>query len=221
MVDVLNYEVLATAMAILGDKPNYWDRAKKELSMKDEKIAKVIEEFKDLELVSKGDLFQTLIRSIVGQQISVKAAATIWERLIEEVKEITPESILLKESGELRNCGLSKRKEEYIRGIAISWSDYEKYKWEDMSDQEIVEKLTMLRGVGKWTAEMILIFTLIRPDVFPIKDIGMIRGIEKIYNSGENMSEKEIMKIAEKWKPWRTVACCFMWRAIDPEPVDY
>jgi DNA-3-methyladenine glycosylase II len=208
-------------MASLGDKPDYWNRAKKELSIKDKKIEKVIEEFNNLQLVSKGDIFQTLIRSIVGQQISVKAAATIWGRLIEEVETITPESILLKEPARLRNCGLSERKEEYIRGIANSWSDYSKYKWENMSDEEIIEKLTMLRGVGRWTAEMILIFTLLRPDVFPIKDIGMIRGIEKTYNSGKEMRIEDIMKVSEKWRPWRTVACCFMWRAIDPKPVEY
>ena len=89
------------------------------------------------------------------------------------------------------------------------------------SDEEIIEKLIKLRGVGKWTAEMILIFTLLRPNVFPIGDIGMIRGIEKTYNSGVKMSNDELYAISEKWKPWRTVACCYMWRTVDPEPVEY
>ena len=106
-------------------------------------------------------------------------------------------------------------------GISESWSDYDSVEWKEMSDEEIIQKLIKLRGVGKWTAEMILIFTMLRPDVFPIGDIGMIRGIEKSYNSGGRMSLEELYAISEKWKPWRTVACCFMWRTVDPEPVEY
>ena len=221
MVVVLNYEVLAIVMAQLGDVPEYWDKAKKELSAKDNILSELIEQYDDLELVSRGDLFYTLIRSIIGQQISVKAASTVWSRLSEKVGEIIPENILSQSTDELRNCGLSGKKVEYIRGISESWNDYSNYEWEKMDDEEIVKKLIQLRGVGRWTAEMILIFTLLRPDIFPIGDIGMIRGIEKTYNSGEKMSMDEIYGISEKWKPWRTVACCYMWSAVDPEPVEY
>jgi DNA-3-methyladenine glycosylase II len=208
-------------MAQLGDVPDYWDKAKKELSAKDHILSELIEQYEDLELISRGDLFYTLIRSIIGQQISVKAASTVWSRLSEKVGEIIPENILSRSTYELRNCGLSGKKVEYIRGISESWNDYSNYEWETMDDEEIVKKLIQLRGVGRWTAEMILIFTLLRPDIFPIGDIGMIRGIEKTYNSGEKMSIDEIYKISEKWKPWRTVACCYMWSAVDPEPVEY
>ena len=221
MVVVLNYEVLAIVMAQLGDVPEYWDEAKKELSAKDNILSELIEQYDDLELISRGDLFYTLIRSIIGQQISVKAASTVWSRLSEKVGEIIPENILSRSIDELRNCGLSGKKVEYIRGISESWNDYSNYEWEKMDDEEIVKKLIQLRGVGRWTAEMILIFTLLRPDIFPIGDIGMIRGIEKTYNSGEKMSMDEIYGISEKWKPWRTVACCYMWSAVDPEPVEY
>ena len=208
-------------MAQLGDVPKYWDKAKKELSAKDNILSELIEQYDDLELISRGDLFYTLIRSIIGQQISVKAASTVWSRLSEKVGEIIPENILSQSTDELRNCGLSGKKVEYIRGISESWNDYSNYEWEKMDDEEIVKKLIQLRGVGRWTAEMILIFTLLRPDIFPIGDIGMIRGIEKTYNSGEKMSMDEIYEISEKWKPWRTVACCYMWSAVDPEPVEY
>ena len=208
-------------MAQLGDVPEYWDKAKKELSAKDNILSELIEQYDDLELISRGDLFYTLIRSIIGQQISVKAASTVWSRLSEKVGEIIPENILSQSTDELRNCGLSGKKVEYIRGISESWNDYSNYEWEKMDDEEIVKKLIQLRGVGRWTAEMILIFTLLRPDIFPIGDIGMIRGIEKTYNSGEKMSMDEIYGISEKWKPWRTVACCYMWSAVDPEPVEY
>lgn len=208
-------------MPLQGDRPEYWDMAKKELSRKDDVLHQIINEFDDLELVSRGDLFYTLIRSVVGQQISVKAASTVWSRFCERVGDIEPKNILSAEIEELRSCGLSQRKAEYVRGISESWSDYDSLEWKEMSDEEIIQELIKLRGVGKWTAEMILIFTMLRPDVFPIGDIGMIRGIEKSYNSGERMSIDELYAISEKWKPWRTVACCFMWRTVDPEPVEY
>ena len=222
MVVVLNYEVLAVFMALLGDKPEYWDRAKKELSKKDSNLSKVIAQFDEFELISRGDLFNTLIRSIVGQQISVKAAATVWARLSEKVGKMSPVNILSIDFEELRSCGLSQRKTEYIIGIAESWSDYENCEWEKMNDEDLIEKLIQLRGVGRWTAEMILISSLLRPDVFPIGDLGMIRGIEKIYNLGKEMKKEELYEVSEKWKPWRTVACCYMWRAVDDSgPEEY
>ena len=208
-------------MPLQGDRPEYWDLAKKELSRKDDVLQGIINEFDDLELVSRGDLFYTLIRSVIGQQISVKAASTVWSRFCERIGDIEPKNILLADIEELRSCGLSNRKAEYVIGISESWPDYHSLKWKEMSDEEIIQELIKLRGVGKWTAEMILIFTMLRPDVFPIGDIGMIRGIEKSYNSGERMSREELYAISEKWKPWRTVACCFMWRTVDPEPVEY
>ena len=208
-------------MPLQGDRPEYWDMAKKELSRKDDVLHQIINEFDDLELVSRGDLFYTLIRSVIGQQISVKAASTVWSRFCERIGDIEPKNILLADIEELRSCGLSQRKAEYVIGISESWSDYDSIEWKEMSDEEIIQELIKLRGVGKWTAEMILIFTMLRPDVFPIGDIGMIRGIEKSYNSGERMSIDELYAISEKWKPWRTVACCFMWRTVDPEPVEY
>ena len=208
-------------MPLQGDRPEYWDIAKKELSRKDDVLHEIINEFDDLELVSRGDLFYTLIRSVIGQQISVKAASTVWSRFCEKIGDIKPKNILSADIEELRSCGLSQRKAEYVLGISESWSDYDSLEWKEMSDEEIIQELMKLRGVGKWTAEMILIFTMLRPDVFPIGDIGMIRGIEKSYSSGERMSKEELYAISEKWKPWRTVACCFMWRTVDPEPVEY
>ena len=208
-------------MTLLGDRPEYWETAKKELSDNDIILSRIINKFDDLELISRGDIFFTLIRSIIGQQISVKAASTVWSRFTEKVGEITPKNILSVDFEDLRSCGLTQKKTEYVIGISESWHEYSLFDWNKMDDEEVIEKLIKLRGVGKWTAEMILIFTLLRPDVFPIGDIGMIRGIEKSYNSGERMSREELYAISEKWKPWRTVACCFMWRTVDPEPVEY
>ena len=208
-------------MTLLGDRPDYWETAKKELSENDIILSRIINKFDDLELISRGDIFFTLIRSIIGQQISVKAASTVWSRFTEKVGEITPKNILSVDFEDLRSCGLSQKKTEYVIGISESWHEYSLFDWNKMDDEEVIEKLIKLRGVGKWTAEMILIFTLLRPDVFPIGDIGMIRGIEKSYNSGVRMSNDELYALSEKWKPWRTVACCYMWRTVDPEPVEY
>ena len=208
-------------MTLLGDRPEYWETAKKELSDNDIILSRIINKFDDLELISRGDIFFTLIRSIIGQQISVKAASTVWSRFTKKVGEITPKNILSVDFEDLRSCGLTQKKTEYVIGISESWHEYSLFDWNKMDDEEVIEKLIKLRGVGKWTAEMILIFTLLRPDVFPIGDIGMIRGIEKSYNSGVRMSNDELYALSEKWKPWRTVACCFMWRTVDPEPVEY
>ena len=205
-------------MTLLGDRPDYWETAKKELSDNDIILSRIINKFDDLELISRGDIFFTLIRSIIGQQISVKAASTVWSRFTEKVGEITPENILSVDFEDLRSCGLSQKKTEYVIGISESWHEYSLFDWNKMDDEEVIEKLIKLRGVGKWTAEMILIFTLLRPDVFPIGDIGMIRGIEKSYNSGVRMSNDELYALSEKWKPWRTVACCFMWRTETQSP---
>ncbi len=208
-------------MTLLGDRPEYWETAKKELSDNDIILSRIINKFDDLELISRGDIFFTLIRSIIGQQISVKAASTVWSRFTKKVGEITPKNILSVDFEDLRSCGLTQKKTEYVIGISESWHEYSLFDWNKMDDEEVIEKLIKLRGVGKWTAEMILIFTLLRPDVFPIGDIGMIRGIEKSYNSGVRMSNDELYALSEKWKPWRTVACCYMWRTVDPEPVEY
>ena len=208
-------------MELLGDRPDYWETAKKELSNNDIILSKIIHKYDDLELISRGDIFFTLIRSIIGQQISVKAASTVWSRFTKKVGKIIPENILSISFEDLRSCGLSQKKTEYVIGISESWHEYSLFDWNKMDDEEVIEKLIKLRGVGKWTAEMILIFTLLRPDVFPIGDIGMIRGIEKSYNSGVRMSNDELYALSEKWKPWRTVACCYMWRTVDPEPVEY
>ena len=188
----------------------------------DGKMDKLICLYEEPALKSREDIFMTLIRSIVGQQISVKAADTVWNRLTNEIGDIIPENISLKNSENLQKCGLSHRKVEYIKGISKIWVDeYYKISWEDLSDSLVIDKLTEIRGVGVWTAEMILIFTLLRPDIFPMGDIGAIRALEKIYSDGEKMNNSQIKKITDKWSPWRTIATWYLWRSIDPEPVQY
>jgi len=209
-------------MVEAGARPEWWNYAKQSLSAIDSRLAKVISEREDPSLSSRGDLFATLIKSIVGQQISTKAAATVWGRLCDLVGPIKPENILALTHDELRSAGLSNRKAEYVAGIASAWKDgLHSLEWGSMSDEEVVDSLIALRGVGRWTAEMILIFSLLRPDVFPIDDLGVVRGMERVYNSTEPLSKSELNAIADSWKPYRTLGSWYMWRAIDPEPIEY
>lgn len=205
-----------------GSTPEWWGSAKLELANKDVLLKSLIEEFEEPRLSSRGDLFATLIKSIVGQQISVIAASAVWSRLFDLVGEVNPESILAKTHEELRQVGLSNRKVEYIVGIAEAWTEgLGEIDWEQMSDEEVVQELVKLRGVGRWTVQMLLIFALLRQDVFPIDDIGLIRGMEKLYNSGNPLETSELYEISEKWMPYRTMGVWYIWRSIDPEPVEY
>ena len=205
-----------------GSTPEWWGSAKLELANKDVLLKSLIEEFEEPRLSSRGDLFATLIKSIVGQQISVIAASAVWSRLFDLVGEVNPESILAKTHEELRQVGLSNRKVEYIVGIAEAWTEgLGEIDWEQMSDEEVVQELVKLRGVGRWTVQMLLIFALLRQDVFPIDDIGLIRGMEKLYNSGNPLETTELYEISEKWMPYRTMGVWYIWRSIDPEPVEY
>ena len=202
--------------------PEYWEEGKKNLMEVDFKIREIIDNYEFPSLTTRDDIFFTLIRSIVGQQISVKAADTVWEKLLNKAVEIRPEIIFEMDKENMRSCGLSERKVEYMKSASEKWiNGYGEIDWDNLSDEMIINKLIQIRGIGTWTAEMILIFTLMRPDVFPMGDIGAIRALEKIYNDGDRMSKKEIEKVVITWKPWRTIATWYLWRSIDPEPVQY
>ena len=203
-------------------QPEYWGEAKEFLSKVDGIMSRLIDVHEHPPLSSRGDAFLTLMRSIVGQQISSKAADSVWGRIENLLGAVTPESILGASYDDLRACGLSGRKSEYVVGIAEAWlMGYSEIVWSELSDEEATSRLVALRGVGEWTAEMILIFSLLRPDVFPIADIGVIRSMERLYNQGNALSESELMAIAEPWRPYRTVATWYLWRSSDPEPVRY
>jgi DNA-3-methyladenine glycosylase II len=201
---------------------DWWDEAKIVLIQSDTHLAKIIDKMDDQELQSSGNLFATLIKSIVGQQISVIAASAVWDRFCELVGEITDENILMKSHLELRSVGLSNRKAEYIIGISEAWrGGLNLLKWESMTDEEVLKELITLRGVGRWTAQMLLIFALLRADIFPIDDIGLIRGMEKVYNSGNSLDNNTLVEISNSWKPYRTLGVWYMWRTIDSEVVEY
>ncbi len=210
-----------TASALLT--PDYWDQAKAELMKRDRIMKKLIPKFGDLQLVGRGDPFVTLARSIVGQQISVKAAQTVWERLVLVCPKMTPAYMLRVGEEKIAACGLSKRKTEYILDLALNFKEKRVHAtdWASMEDEEVIAELTHIRGIGRWTAEMFLIFNLLRPNVLPLDDLGLLRGISVNYFSGEPVSRSDLREVAANWEPWRTVATWYLWRSLDPVPVEY
>jgi DNA-3-methyladenine glycosylase II len=165
---------------------------------------------------SEGDAFTTLIRAVVGQQISVKAAETIWQRLCAAVGGMSPERCvdLTEEQG--RGVGLSRQKSRYVQGIAQAFVKRAVHPegWREMLDEAVLAELIALPGIGRWTAEMFLIFHLQRPDVFPVGDLGVLKAVARHYHAGESRSKPEILAIAEQWQPWRTVATWYLWRSL-------
>ena len=203
--------------------PIFWQKAKKILSKKDNKLSKIIKSYPDDFLFSKSDPFYTLARSIVGQQISVKSAQSVWNKLEVKIIRIKPKIIATTHSGTLKSVGLSRQKVGYLKNLANAFIEKKiKVKmWDKMTDEEIIQDLTQIKGVGRWTAEMFLIFNLCRADIFPLDDIGMIKGLCKLYDISYPTEKKTIINIGKKWKPYRSVATWYLWRSLDPIPVEY
>jgi DNA-3-methyladenine glycosylase II len=204
-------------------KPDYWLRAKRALARRDPVMARIMREHPKVFLARRGEPFLTLARAIVGQQISVKAAQSVWDRLVACVGDVTPQGVLLKERKLLRACGLSDRKTEYIADLAQHFADgaIHEHRWPQMPDEEIIAELVAVRGIGRWTAEMFLIFNLLRPDVFPLDDLGLQKGIRVSYFKGRKVSLRTMKRLGETWRPWRSVATWYLWRSLDPVPVEY
>jgi DNA-3-methyladenine glycosylase II len=203
--------------------PAYWDEARKHLVKKDRVMKRLIPQFGDACLQSRGDPFSTLARSIVGQQISVKAAQTVWDRFSQLPRRITPASVLRLKVDDMRAAGLSARKVEYLVDLSLHFDSGAVHveSWETMDDEAIIAELIAIRGIGRWTAEMFLIFHLLRPNVLPLDDVGLINGISRNYFSGESVSRSDAREVAAAWAPYRTVATWYIWRSLDPEPVEY
>ncbi|RPG68091.1 MAG: DNA-3-methyladenine glycosylase 2 family protein [Euryarchaeota archaeon TMED99] len=199
-------------------KPTWWDEANAVLS-NDEILGPVVRSYPDESLVGRGDLFSTLVRSIVGQQISVIAADAVWGRLVDLVGDITPESLRKFTPEQLASCGLSRPKSSYIHGLALEAKALILDNWDELNDEQLLKHFIQFRGVGPWTAEMILIFTLMRPDIFSIGDIGLIRAVQKLVPEAE--TKEEVLEISQRWAPYRTAASWYLWRMLDPVPVEY
>jgi DNA-3-methyladenine glycosylase II len=204
-------------------RPAYWDKACADLVKRDRILKKLIPKFGPVHLMSRGDPFVTLARSVVGQQISVASAQAAWQRVESACPKLVPQQFIKLGQDKLMACGLSKRKAEYILDLAEHFVSGALHvgKWTSMEDEAVIAELTQIRGIGRWTAEMFLIFNLSRPDVLPLDDLGLIRAISLNYFSGEPVTRSEAREVAANWEPWRTVATWYMWRSLDPLPVDY
>ena len=204
-------------------KPEYWDGAKRSLARRDAVMAAIIRSRPRVHLVRRGEPFMTLARAIVGQQISVKAAQSVWDRLMLCVEACTPQAVLRQGAPRLRACGLSDRKTEYIVDLARRFEEglVHPQRWPRMSDEEVIADLVQVRGIGRWTAEMFLIFNLLRPDVFPLDDLGLQNALRRHYFGGRKASLARMRRQGEQWAPWRSVATWYLWRSLDPVPVEY
>jgi len=208
-------------------RPAYWARAKRALAASDATLAGIIASHPRVALSSRGDAFSTLARSIVGQQISVKAADAVWGRFSATCGELTPRSVLRRRATTLRACGLSERKVEYIRDLCEHFigGRVDPARFAAQDDETIIAELTDIRGIGRWTAEMFLIFNLLRPNVLPLDDLGLLRAVSLHYLDGEPVAGREgrarVAELAGGWAPWRSVATWYLWRSLDPVPVEY
>lgn len=203
--------------------PAYWEDACKHLAKKDRVMKRLIPQFGDACLESRGDAFVTLARSIVGQQISVKAAQSVWDKFAKLPRTMTHGNVLKLKVDDMRACGLSARKVEYLVDLAIHFDSGAVHpkSWEDMADEMIVAELIAIRGIGRWTAEMFLIFHLMRPNVLPLDDAGLVNGVSQSYFSGEPVSRSDLREVAVAWAPYCSVATWYIWRSLDPLPVGY
>jgi DNA-3-methyladenine glycosylase II len=211
----------------MAELPDYWADATVHLTVKDQVLGKIIAAHPDVRLRLRKDSFTTLARAIVGQQISVKAADAIWGRVVTALKgktnRITSVSVLAVSTARLRECGLSQKKVEYMQELAQNFQSklVTAAKLRRHDDVQVKKTLTAIRGVGPWTAEMYLMFNLWRPDVLPLSDVGLLRAIDLHYSGGEKTSKTKIDQVTAKWKPYSTVAVWYLWRSLDPYPVEY
>jgi DNA-3-methyladenine glycosylase II len=198
-------------------RPDYWKDATAHLARRDRTLKRLIRKFPGAEMANRGDAFQTLARAIVGQQISVKAAQSIWGRFAECVGKVTPEKVAAKEDAALRACGFSGQKVSYVKDLARRFRDGEvkPRRWARMDDEAIIEELVAVKGIGRWTAEMFLMFKLKRPDILPVDDLGLRRAMERAYNGGDELTRDEMRAIGEPWAPYRSVATWYLWRSLD------
>ncbi|WP_082447818.1 DNA-3-methyladenine glycosylase [Xylophilus sp. Leaf220] len=203
--------------------PDYWQEACAHLVAKDRVMKRLIPQFGDACLQTRGDAFTTLARSIVGQQISTKAAQAVWDRFVLLPRKMTPANVLKLKVDDMRAAGLSARKVEYLCDLALHFDGGAVHvkSWESMDDEAIIAELVAIRGIGRWTAEMFLIFYLMRPNVLPLDDLGLIKGISENYFSGDPVSRSDAREVAAAWAPYCSVATWYIWRSLDPLPVEY
>jgi DNA-3-methyladenine glycosylase II len=210
-------------------KPAYWDAALAALAGRDRIMGRLIASHAGLHLVRRGDPFTTLARAIVGQQISVKAAQTIWDRVVRATRaggepvRLDAGRVSRTRRTTLRAAGLSERKAEYLRDLARHFvtGRLDPAEWPALDDEALIAALTDVKGIGRWTAEMFLIFHELRADILPVDDIGLQKAIARHYCGGDRPSADAMRALATAWQPYRSVATWYLWRSLDPIPVEY
>jgi DNA-3-methyladenine glycosylase II len=204
-------------------KADWWDNALSYLSDRDEIMKKIISTNKEDYLQSRGEPFNALCRTIIGQQISVKAAASIWNKFELGARKINPKSVIQYGNDNIRNCGISSRKVGYIIGLSNFFIKNPNVVtlWRKMDDKAVIKELCKLKGIGPWSSEMFLMFCLLRPDVLPLGDLGLRRAVGKNYLNTFDPTYEQVEKIAKQWMPYRSAATWFLWKSIDPIAVAY
>ena len=212
--------VAAPGTAVEG--PAWWDQAVSHLCRVDPVMAAIVGGLPAERMTLRADPFIALSRAIVGQQLSVKAAQTIWRRLHKAAREVTPQRLARMRMSTLTSVGLSQRKAEYLRDLAVHFLQgrIRPDRWPLLDDEAVIEELVAVRGIGRWTAEMFLIFNLMRPDVLPLDDLGVLTAIGLHYNGGSRVTREQAREIGARWQPWRTVASWYLWRSLDPLPLE-
>ena len=204
--------------------PHYWKKAKNYLSSKDKVMKNLIKRYNDTTLSTRKDVFYSLCKSIIGQQISVAAANSVYKKFNTACKgKITPQSVKKLGITKLKKCGLSKQKAKGIKELSIKFinKSFDPSLIKKMNDEEAIEYLSTLRQIGRWSAEMILLFTYNRPNIWPIQDIGLLRAISKNFNKKYLPPESYVKYLNKKFSPYCSVATWYLWRSIDPEPIQY
>ncbi len=203
---------------MLKGEPDWWNDALEHFS-DDPIMGDCIATYGKKGLEGRGDLFYTIVRSIIGQQISVVAAESIWNRFEVMVEKVTPENVRQFTKEEIASCGITRPKSGYILGLANDSEELLQFPFSESTEQEIRKHLIQFKGVGPWTAEMVMIFALLLPDIYSPKDIGLVNGIKRLFPEVETMDEAE--EVAKRWAPYRTMASWYLWRTLDPIPVEY
>ena len=208
----------------MSNKPKYWNRAKKILSKKDKVMRELINNYKDKSLVTRNDIFFSLCKSIIGQQISVAAANSVFLKFKKKCNnKVTAKNINKLSASSLKSCGLSRQKVKGIKDLAkrIINKSFKPSLIKKMSDEEAIEYLSELRQIGRWSAEMILLFTFNRSNIWPLQDIGLLRAISNNYNKKYFPPKSFLNKLYKKFTPYCSVATWYLWRSIDDEPIQY
>lgn len=199
-------------------RPVFWPEATAHLAKRDKVLRRLIKAYPQADFASRGDAFEALARSIVGQQISVKAAQSIWARFVACAGRMSPATVRALEPESLRACGFSGQKVAYVRDLAMRFDEglVKPRRWARMDDEAIIEELVQVKGIGRWTVEMFLIFHMKRPDVLPVDDLGLRRAMERHYNEGESLTREQMRAIGKPWSPFSSVATWYLWRSLDP-----